>query len=143
VPNGQSWAPPLARVAGYATVSACLAVAAAGIGARWHDSDGRLLVGVVALALAVLALRDAVVRPTVRADLGGLEIRDGIGRHRVPWVAVRSVRAEPARHSRRLVGVETLEVDTIDGLFVLSRRQLGAPPADVAARLEELRLTSF
>lgn len=135
------WAPPVSRIAWYLLTSVLIALAA--LWGAGLDSGGRLLVGVVAVGLALLAVRDAVVRPTVRADPGGLEIRNGLDRHSLPWAAVRSVRAERTHHNRRLVIVDTLEVDTIDGLFVLSRRQLGSPPTDVAATLEQLRDASF
>lgn len=135
------WAPPVSRIACYLGASLVIMIFASwGFGL---DKGGRLLVGVVAVGLFALAVRDALVRPIVRADSGGLEIRDGLGRHSLPWAAVRSVKAEKIYHNRRLVIVDTLEVDTIDGLFVLSRRQLGSPPADVAATLEELRLADF
>ncbi|MGF7238024.1 MAG: PH domain-containing protein [Frankia sp.] len=136
-----SWSPPFARVATYGGASLVLVVCAL-LGAGL-DQGGQLLVGVAAVILAGLAVRDAVARPTVRADVGGMEIRDGLGLHRLPWVAVLSVQVETVRRRRRMVVLDTLEVDTIDGLFVLSRRQLGSPPADVAAELEQLRLTSF
>jgi hypothetical protein len=137
----RSWSPPVARVALYGAASVVIATCAlTGLGL---DKGGRLLVGAAAVILAALAVRDAVVRPTVRAGAGGLEIRDGLGLHSLPWVAVLSVRAETVRRHRRMVILDTLEVDTIDGLFVLSRRQLGSPPADVAEQLEQLRLTSF
>jgi hypothetical protein len=139
----RSWSPPAARIALYGVASIVIATCAlTGLGLGL-DKGGRLLVGVAAVIIALLAVRDAVARPTVRAGEGGVEIRDGLGLHSLPWVAVLSVRAETVRRHRRMVIFDTLEVDTIDGLFVLSRRQLGSPPADVAAQLEEIRLTSF
>jgi hypothetical protein len=104
------------------------------------DSPGRLLVTVVGVGLLGFAVRDALARPALRAQMEGIDLVDGIRRRHVPWAAVRRVRAGTLTRNRRLVHIRTLQIDTIDELLLLSRRQLGTDPERVAEVLEEYRL---
>ncbi|MCM3883601.1 PH domain-containing protein [Frankia sp. R82] len=144
--DSASWSPPLWRVALYAAGCALVALVAAigSLAARLEQLDGagRLLLGVVAAGLGVLAVRDLLARPTLRVDPGGLDLVDGLRRRQLPWAAVLRVRAGTVTHNRRAVHLRTLEVETIDGPILLTRRQLGADPGPIAERIERIRLRS-
>jgi hypothetical protein len=130
------WAPRTAETAlaaGGALVAAVLAVTS--------DPAGRLLFGVGAFCLVVLVLADLLLRPRLRADADGLEVRTVAVRRRLPWSAVQRVRVD--EHSRYGLASRTLEVDAGDALIVLGRRSLGADPRDVAETLRHIRSKPF
>ncbi|MGZ4619553.1 MAG: PH domain-containing protein [Frankiaceae bacterium] len=136
--------PPWWRVGGYALVAA--AVVAFGL-AGDLDRPGRLLVLVVGAGALGLAGRDALMRPTLRADAHAVTVLDGMHHTVVPWTAVRRVSTRSVNR-RGLVGLRSLELDVLvpdgyggqqDQLVVLSRRMLGADPTSVAEGLERLR----
>lgn len=148
-PAELSWAPGWWRTAAYATAGLALAAVALVEDLAWRlaelDSAGRLLVGVCAAGLIALAVRDALARPALRVRPEGIDYVDGvgiggIGRRHLPWAAVFEIRAGTLRHNRRLVHIRTLEIETIDGPVLLSRRQLGTDPEKVAEAVEELRI---
>ncbi|WP_430827738.1 PH domain-containing protein, partial [Candidatus Protofrankia californiensis] len=140
----RSWSPSWWRVAVYAVGGAfVLAVSAVdSLAARWESLDrpGRLLIGIAGVGLLLLAGRDALARPTLRVDQGGVDLVDGIHRRHLPWAAVLRVHAGTLTHNRRGVHVRVLTVETIDGPILLSRRQLGAEPDRIAETVEEIRL---
>jgi hypothetical protein len=117
-----------------------LAVAAAAWAVLADDPPGRVLLGAVALLLALGALFTTVARPRLAADQEGVAVRGLTGVRRWTWaeVNVRLVR------TRRL-GREsaTLEVDAENAeppdLVVLGRFDLGADPEDVLEQLLGLR----
>ena len=136
--------PPWWRVGAYAVVA--VGVFAFGLGGDL-DRPGRLLVLVVGAGALGLAGRDAVMRPTLRADARAVTILDGLHRTAVPWAAVTRISARSVNR-RGLVGLSSLELDVLmpdedggarDHLVVLSRRMLGADPQIVADGLERLR----
>ncbi|CAO5234092.1 PH domain-containing protein [Frankia sp. AgKG'84/4] len=137
------WSPPLWRVGVYAlgglvtALVAALGPLAERVGSL--DAAGRLLVGVLAGGFWALAGRDLVARPALRVDAHGVDLVDGLRRRHLPWAAVIGVRAGTLTHNRRAVHLRTLEVETIDGPILLTRRQLGTDPGPVAERVEELR----
>jgi hypothetical protein len=141
---GQTWSPPWWRVGAYVTAGLVGVSVAAfeGLAARAGslDAPGRLLVAVAAAGLLGLAIRDALARPTLQVSQEGLSVVDGLHRRHLPWAAVRHVSAETITHNRRLVHIRVLEIATIDGPVLLSRRQLGTDPEHVAAAVEEHRL---
>jgi hypothetical protein len=109
------------------------------------DAAGRVLVGAGAVLLLVLAVRDAVLRPRLAAGSGGVDVRTWTGRRHLPWPGLRV----GVRETRRLgVRGRTLELDTAAGpddegvLVVLSRRDLGADPDEVAEELRGLDPTA-
>lgn len=141
-----SWSPPLWRVALYA-LGCTLAALVAAIGSlatrlEQLDGAGRLLLGVLAAGLGTLAVRDLLARPTLLVDAGGLTLVDGLRRRQLPWAAVLSVRAGTVTHNRRAVHLRTLEIETIDGPILLTRRQLGTDPAPIAECVEQIRRRS-
>ncbi|WP_322777790.1 PH domain-containing protein [Frankia sp. Cas4] len=137
------WSPPWWRVIVYAAAGmVVLAVAAIGslafrLGSL--DGPGRLLVAIGGAGLIVLAVRDALARPALRVDDGGIDLVDGIHRLHLPWAAVLRVRADILTHNRRGVHIRVLTVETLDGPLLLSRRQLGTEPERVAAAVEAVR----
>jgi hypothetical protein len=114
-----------------------VAVLAAGLAATSDDAPGRLLLGLLALWLAGLVAADLLLRPRLRADANGLEIRTLAVRRQLPWSAVRRLTVDA--RSRYGLASRTLEVDAGDTLVVLSRRSLGTDPRDVAAAIAEIR----
>lgn len=143
-PVDLSWSPPIWRCVAYAAGGAVLLVVAAVEDLAWRvaslDGAGRLLVGLVGLGLVALAINDAVSRPTLRLGPGGIDYMEGLRRRHLPWAAVIGARSGTLTHGRRLVHLRTLEIETIDGPVLLSRRALGTDPERVAEAVEELRL---
>ncbi|MGZ4664210.1 MAG: hypothetical protein ACXV5Q_03960, partial [Frankiaceae bacterium] len=101
--------PPWWRVGGYAVVAA--AVVAFGL-AGDLDRPGRLLVLVVGAGALGLAGRDALMRPTLRADAHALTVLDGMHRTVVPWAAVRRISTRSVNR-RGLVGLRSLKLDVV------------------------------
>jgi Bacterial PH domain len=130
------WAPRTAETA----LAGAGAVAAAMV-AVTLDPAGRLLLGLAAVCLAALAVADLVLRPRLRADADGIELRRLDGRRRLPWSAVREVRVDV--HNRYGLASRTLELDTDDDLVLLGRRSLGADPRDVAEALRQIRVSRY
>lgn len=126
------WKPRPAETAGAAAV----ALIAAGLAAT-ADPAGRLLFVLLALWLAGLVATDLLLRPRLRADGTGLQVRTFAVRGRLPWSQVQRVRVD--QRSRFGLTARALEVDAGDLLLVIGRRSLGADPRDVAATLNEIR----
>jgi hypothetical protein len=117
-----------------------LAVAAGAWAALTDDPPGRVLVGVVAILLALAGLFTTVARPRLAADREGLAVRSLTGTRRWTWAEV-NVRLVRTRRLGREVA--TLEVDAENAeppdLVVLGRFDLGADPEDVVDELLTLR----
>lgn len=97
---------------------------------------GRFLFLLAAIVLAGYAVSDLVFRPRLEADSRGIRVRAPLTRATLPWLEVHAVRADQRmRHGLRAV---TLEIDSGDSVVVLSRRALGADPAEVARTLQAL-----
>jgi Bacterial PH domain len=121
------WSPRAGEVAATALAGLGLALAVLLV-----DPVGRVLVGGAALLLLALAARDALLRPRVRADAGGVTVRALAGPTTIAWP---HVRARVRTQRRWGLRARTLELEdlTDDGvLVVLGRRELGADPAAVA-----------
>ncbi|MBG0815181.1 PH domain-containing protein [Planomonospora sp. ID82291] len=98
------------------------------------DVRGMLLAGAGAVMLAVLALRDLLAPVRLTADGEGIVATKGFaGSERVPWGAVERIRVD--RRVRFTSRTEFLEIETRDGLFLLSRFDLGVPVQQVADEL--------
>ncbi|MGH3756614.1 PH domain-containing protein [Actinophytocola sp.] len=136
VPTARSWA-PRAELAALAWVLAAAAAAWA-----WFSDDppGRLLLGTVALVLAVAGLFGVLVRPRLAADSTGVTVRGLTSTRRWSWAEV-NVRLVRTRRLGR--DVATVELDAeraeVPALVVLGRLDLGADPRDVVDALLELR----
>lgn|GEM_PF-4501311 len=129
------FAPPVWQIGVCGLAALALAVIAFSL-----DPAGRLLVGLAALGLVAVALLDALRRPVLAVSPLGLQVAAGLGRRTLPWAAIKEVRASTISHARRFVHQRTLEIDTIDELILLSQRQLGRDPGQVAELIEEVRL---
>ena len=93
---------------------------------------------IVALGLAVWALRDLLAPVRLAADASGVTIIAGFARRRhLPWSAVERVRVD--RRIHRGLRSETLELDAGDAIYLFSANDLGALPEDVVVTLADLR----
>ncbi|GAA3003883.1 PH domain-containing protein [Streptosporangium longisporum] len=102
------------------------------------DLRGMLLAGTASLAMAVLAARDVLVPVRLTADGEGLVVVKGFaGSERVPWRAVERIRVD--NRTRFTSRTELLEIDTGEGIHLLSRFDLGVPCQEVAEKLRSFR----
>ena len=102
------------------------------------DLRGALLAGAATVAAAVLALRDVLAPVRLSADEEGLVVVKGFaGSERLPWSMIERVRVDT--QTRFTSRTELLEIDTGEGIFLLSRFDLGAPCQEVADQLRSLR----
>jgi Bacterial PH domain len=132
--DGSARAPTVARFGPDARFTAAAAVGAVLLGGAaiaGSDPAGQLLFAVAALLLLGYTVSDLAFRPRLTLSRQGLRVRSPGGGLDCAWPAVVVVRAD-ARERFGLRAV-TLEIDTEEGLVVLSRRALGAAPEDVAA----------
>ena len=133
---GVQWSPRAGETAALGAVGLGLALATVAV-----DSAGRLLVGVAALVLLGVAAHDALLRPRLTVDEHGVVVRRLSGRARLPWQRLRV----EVRTTRRFgLTSRALELDTAAGiddpgvLVLLSRRDLGTDPEEVAGQLRRL-----
>jgi Bacterial PH domain len=110
------------------------------IGLLFATDEVTLAVAVVAAAgLAVWGARDLLARERLAADETGLTVVTGFARRRhIPWPAVEKIAVERRPHAG--IRTETLEIDTGDAVHLFSKHDLGAPPEEVAAALEAVRV---
>jgi Bacterial PH domain len=101
-----------------------------------------LAIGLIAAsALGAYALRDLLAPVRLAADPTGVTVVSGFAGHRhLAWGEIERIRV----HERRRFGArnQLLEIDTGDSLHLFSGYELSAPCADVAARLERLRIAA-
>ena len=132
----KTWAPEPVVVA----LAWVLAVVAGAWAAFTDDPPGRVLLGAVALLLALAGLYTSVARPRLYADHEGIVVRGLTGARRWTWAEV-NVRLVRTRRLGR--DTSTLEVDAENAeppaLVVLGRLDLGADPEDVVDELLALR----
>ncbi|HVF04423.1 MAG TPA: PH domain-containing protein [Frankiaceae bacterium] len=102
---------------------------------------GRFLSLVVAAAAGGEALRGALLRPTLAADAGGVEVVTGLRRERFPWAAVTNVApmSPPSGGGRLRRRAAALEVDLGERLLVVPGYRLGTSVDEVAAEVGRLR----
>jgi hypothetical protein len=121
-------------------VAWALAVVAGAWAALTDDPPGRVLLGTVALLLALAGLFGSVARPRLAADHEGVAVRGLTGTRRWTWAEV-NVRLVRTRRLGRETA--TLEVDAENAeppaLVVLGRLDLGTDPEDVVEELLALR----
>lgn len=111
-------------------LTAAAAVVAALLTLLATDAAGRLLLAGAAALLAVYAVGDLVLSPRLVLSADEVVVRTPLRRVRLPWEQVESIHADV----RQRLGLRsvTLEVDAGETLVVLTRRALGADPAEVA-----------
>ena len=102
-------------------------------GTTLADPVGRLLLVVAGAAALVVGTRDLLLRPVLSADGSGLTVVEGWRRRTAPWTGVEALGVVTDRRT------PLLSVDLGDRLIVLSRRRLGAAPADVLAVVVAVR----
>ncbi|WP_243866560.1 PH domain-containing protein [Actinophytocola oryzae] len=117
-----------------------LALAAGAWAALIGDPPGRVLLGAVALLLALAALFTTVARPRLTADQQGIAVRGLVGTRRWTWaeVNVRMVRTRRLGRDTATIEVDAENADP-PALVVLGRLDLGADPEDVVDELLALR----
>lgn len=135
-PNARSWAPK----AELAVLAWALALAAAVWAWFADDPPGRVLLGTIALVLALGGLFGVVVRPRLVADPEGVTVRGLTRARRWTWAEV-NVRLVRTRRFGREVATLELDADNaeVPDLVVLGRLDLGTDPEDVVDALLELR----
>lgn len=105
------------------------------------DPRGAILAGAASAVLAVLAARDILAPVRLTADSEGLVVVKGFaGSERVPWRSVERIRVD--RRTRFTSHTELLEIDTGEGIHLLSRFDLGVPCHQVADELHSFRMGS-
>lgn len=127
--------PTLLKFAGALLLAAVAALSGA-------ERQRLLLAGVAALALGVWGLRDVVAPVRLSADAEGVTVVSGFAGHRrIPWREVERIGL--GEHRSLGLRTELLEIDAGESLHLFSRYDLGAPCAEVAATLEEMRDASL
>ena len=122
--------PPQVAVAFVAATTALV------VASVFLDWPGRILALSSALLLGVEAVHDVLVRPTLYADADGLVVRSFRGERRFAWQSIDSIRAHEAR---RIIVLQSLEIEIGDELVADPGLRLGADPAVVADRLSALK----
>jgi hypothetical protein len=107
------------------------------LGLAFGDDAFRVgLAAAAAVGLAAWAVRDLVAPVRLAADAAGLTVISGYaGRRALPWERIERIRVDV--RPRLGLRTETLEIDAGETLHLFSAHDLGAPPAEVAARLAE------
>lgn len=102
---------------------------------------GTLLLGVAALALAVLAAQGLRARPRLSADTSGIAVRTLLHAYRWDHGQVRVFVRRTRRFGRenQLLELDGIDVRGQERLVLLGRIDLGADPVDVCDRIDELR----
>lgn len=101
------------------------------------EPGARVLLAVVAVALAAAAVREGLLRPVLVADADGVAVREGTILRRVPWDAPLRVRATSSRV--RLVRTSWLEVEAETVLVLLHPWRLGTSAEDAARAVAAVR----
>jgi hypothetical protein len=102
------------------------------------DRRAVILSGVAALALAVLIVRDLLVRVRLAAGESGVSVVKGFaGRDRLSWDEIERISVDVnRRYGRRW---EHLEIDTGERIYLLGSGALGASCTEVAAELRSMK----
>jgi PH (Pleckstrin Homology) domain-containing protein len=135
-PDSVSYRVPIMVIAAKFGVAALLVLVTLVFGVREQVTIGLA----AALAVIIFAARDVLARERLRADADGLVAVSGyVGRHHLDWSDVRRMIVD----SRLRLGArtETLEVDAGDQIYLFGRFDLGVPPEDALATLEQIRPT--
>ncbi|SNY58323.1 PH domain-containing protein [Paractinoplanes atraurantiacus] len=124
---------PVSKLMGAVAV-VVLALAFAG-----NDPIRWALGAIVAVALAVWALRDLIAPVRLAADPSGVTVVSGFARRRrLLWDQIERVRVD--RRTHRGLRSEMLELDAGDAIYLFSTHDLGTEPEEVATALADLRV---
>jgi PH (Pleckstrin Homology) domain-containing protein len=101
------------------------------------DTPGRLILGIAALVLAGYVVTDLLFSPRLVASADGVVVNAPLTRARLAWPEIEDVQAD----TRLRFGLRstTLEIDAGSTLAVLSRRAIGADPAEAADVIRAFR----
>jgi PH (Pleckstrin Homology) domain-containing protein len=116
---------------------AAIFVLAAAIGFR--DPAQLIVVGVAALLLVVLGLRDVIAPVRLAAGPEGVTVVTGFaGRRTIAWNAIDHIKVDARRGM--LLRSQVLELDAGDQLYFFSVNELGMPCDAVADTLQAMRV---
>jgi hypothetical protein len=103
----------------------------------YPDPGQVIVVGLAAVLLAVLGVRDLLAPVRLAASPAGLTVVTGFaGRREIAWADVASIKVDARRGI--LLRSQVLELDTGDNLYFFGTNDLGAPCDEVADRLRSL-----
>ncbi len=121
---------PWSHVAAFAAI----ALVCAGAGLQ-SPPMGRILLWLAGACAAGVAIRDALVRPTLATDGAGVTVVRTWRREHVRWADIEAIGSYVHRRQ------QALELDAGDALVVVPARRLGADLTEVvdALRAERLR----
>jgi hypothetical protein len=112
---------------------------AAAIGFR--DPGQLIVVGIAAVLLIVLGVRDLLAPVRLAAGPEGVTVATGFrGRRTIPWNQVEHIKVDARRGM--LLRSQVLELDTGDQLYFFSVNELGAPCEEVVDTLARIRSRS-
>lgn len=101
-----------------------------------------IVVGLAAVLLLGLALRDVLSPVRLSANLDGVTVPAGLrGRRTIPWAEVDHVKVDARRGM--FLRSQVLELDAGDQLHFFSANELGKPCEEVADALAEIRSRSL
>ncbi|MEV0651010.1 PH domain-containing protein [Phytomonospora sp. NPDC050363] len=103
-----------------------------------HDASRLVVAALAALLLGAYAVRDLLSPITLAVDTEGVLIRRGFfGQRRILWGQIERIRVDSRR---RLAGrSHLLEIDVGETIYLFSRYEIGADPADVVDELKAAR----
>lgn len=100
-----------------------------------------IVVGLAAVLLLVLGLRDVLSPVRLAADLDGVTVATGFrGRRTIPWAEVDHIKVDARRGM--FLRSQVLELDAGDQLYFFGSNELGTPCDEVADTLTGLRSRS-
>jgi hypothetical protein len=103
----------------------------------YPDPGQVIVVGIAALLLVVMAVRDLIAPVRLAASPDGVVVTTGFAsRRRIAWADIAQIRVDARRGV--LLRSQVLELDTGDNLYFFSTNELGAPCDEVADRLRVL-----
>lgn len=131
------WSTPTGLVATGGIGTALCAVLAVFTG----QITGTLLFAIVALALALMTAQGLRARPRLSVDASGIAVRALMHAYRWDHGQVRVFLRTTRRFGRdnQLLELDGIDVHGEERLVLLGRIDLGADPADVCDRIDQLR----
>jgi hypothetical protein len=103
----------------------------------YPDPGQVIVVGLAAVLLVVLGVRDLIAPVRLAATAQGVTVATGFtGRREIPWAHVAKIRVDARRGL--MLRSQVLELDAGDNLYFFGSNDLGAPCDEVAERLRAL-----
>jgi hypothetical protein len=105
------------------------------------DPGQVIVVGLAALLLLVLALRDVLSPVRLAADPSGVTVAAGFrGRRAIPWADIEHIKVDARRGM--FLRSQVLELDAGEQLYFFSTNELSSPCEEVADTLTAIRSRS-